>query len=208
MIIPCEAASNSIASILATLRASYPEARCQLEYREPWQLLFATILSAQCTDDRVNLVTKDLYIKYASLEAFANADQRELEQDIRSCGFYHNKAANIIGCAKKLVEDYGGTIPSDIDLLTALPGVGRKTANVLRGNFYNIPSVVVDTHVKRVSARLGLTESSDPEKIEQDLMKVLPENSWIDFNHLAMAHGRKVCKAPVPKCETCPLRNQ
>lgn len=197
---------KNISNIIKILQESYPEARCQLVYEEPWQLLFSTILSAQCTDDRVNIVTKELYKKYTSIGAFAAADQRELEQDIRSCGFYHNKAANIIGCARKLVEEYGGEVPKDIDELTELPGVGRKTANVLRGNYFQIPSVVVDTHVKRVSVRLGLTGSDDPVKIEQDLMKILPEESWIGFNHLAMAHGRKVCKAPTPKCEICPLR--
>ncbi len=202
----CEAEGIDAGLLVQVLRASYPDARCRLNYAEPWQLLFATILSAQCTDDRVNLVTGELFKKYGSLKGFACANQSELEKDIRSCGFYRNKAANIIGCAKRLVEEYGGNVPKDIDHLTALPGVGRKTANVLRGNYHHIPSVVVDTHVKRVSKRLGLTKSDDPVKIEQDLMAVLPKEAWIDFNHLVMEHGRKVCKAPSPKCEACPLR--
>ena len=150
--------------------------KCWLDYGNEWQLLIATILSAQCTDARVNIVTKDLFVKYPDLKAFAEADLKELEQDIRPCGFYHNKAKNIIACSKKLLEDFGGVVPSDIDELTSLPGVGRKTANVIRGNIYDIPSIVVDTHVGRISRKLGLTKNEDPEKVEHDLEKKLPKD--------------------------------
>ena len=177
-----------------------------LEYNTPWQLLFATILSAQCTDDRVNMVTRELYQKYTSVKDFAEADENELMKDIFSTGFYRNKAKNIIACAKVLLEEYGGEVPSDIDLLVKLPGVGRKTANVVRGNIYNEPSIVVDTHVKRVSKLLGLTASDDPVKVEFDLMKVLPKEQWILFNIQVIAHGRKVCIARRPKCSECVLR--
>ena len=177
-----------------------------LHYEEPWQLLFATILSAQCTDDRVNMVTKELFKKYPDVKSFADADLDELMKDIFSTGFYRNKATNIIACAKMLLEKYDGEVPSDIDLLTALPGVGRKTANVVRGNVYNEPSIVVDTHVKRVSKLLGLTENDDPVKVEFELMKVLPKEQWILFNIQAIAHGRKVCIARRPKCAECVLR--
>lgn len=176
---------------------------CYLNHKNAWQLLIATILSAQCTDERVNIVTKDLFKKYRSIKAFANADLKELEQDIKSTGFYHNKAKNIIGCCKMLIEEYGGEVPSDIDKLTSLPGVGRKTANVIRGNIYNIESIVVDTHVKRVSNKLGITKEQDPEKIEFDLMKKIPKDHWILYNLQIIAHGRKVCKAPTPRCEEC-----
>ncbi len=178
-----------------------------LHYEKPWQLLFATILSAQCTDDRVNMVTKDLYQKYPDVRSFAEANLEELMQDIFSTGFYRNKAKNIIACAKVLLEEYNGEVPSDIDLLVKLPGVGRKTANVVRGNIFNEPSIVVDTHVKRVSKLLGLTANDDPEKVEYDLMKVLPKEQWILYNIQVIAHGRKVCIARRPKCRECVLRD-
>lgn len=178
---------------------------CYLNYNTPWQLLIATMLSAQCTDQRVNLVTADLFVKYPDLEAFAKADLKELEKDIYSTGFYKNKAKNIIECANQLLDLYGGELPNDIDKLTALAGVGRKTANVIRGNIYHIPSVVVDTHVKRISKKLGLTKNEEPEKIEQDLMKVLPENQWILYNIQVIAHGRSICTARSPQCDKCPL---
>ena len=155
---------------------------CYLNYETPWQLLIATMLSAQCTDARVNLVTKDLFKKYDTLEKFAGADLQELEQDIRSTGFYHNKAKNIIACTRALLHDHQGEVPRDLDALTALAGVGRKTANVIRGNIYHEPSVVVDTHVKRISRKLGLTKEEDPVKIEFDLMKKLPKDHWILWN--------------------------
>lgn len=181
------------------------EAKCYLDHDSAWQLLIATIMSAQCTDARVNEVTKVLFVKYPSIEAFANADISELEQDIKSVGFYHNKARNIILCCKRLHTEYADTVPESIDELTTLAGVGRKTANVVRGNIYGIPSVVVDTHVKRISKRLGFTESEDPEKIEYDLMKKLPKDHWITYNHQVMAFGRQLCRSQNPKCQECPL---
>ena len=177
--------------------------KCYLNYDTPWQLLVSTIMSAQCTDARVNEVTKTLYEKYDSLESLAAADLEEFEQDIRSIGFYHNKARNIIACAQILVQNYGGQVPSKLEDLVRLPGVGRKTANVIRGNIYNDPSIVVDTHVKRISRRLGLTKEEDPEKIEYDLMKVLPKDHWIIYNMQIITFGRSICTARNPKCSEC-----
>ena len=178
---------------------------CYLNHENPWQLLIAVILSAQCTDARVNIVTEDLFKKYDSLEKFANADLEELEQDIKPTGFYHNKAKNIIACAKRLVYEFGGEVPSSLEELTSLAGVGRKTANVIRGNIYNEPSIVVDTHVKRISRRLGFTKETDPEKIEYELMKVLPKDHWILYNIQIISFGRNICFARSPKCGECPL---
>lgn len=194
-----------VTSVLNTLDQVYGPTKCYLDHQTPWQLLIATILSAQCTDDRVNIVTKDLFIKYPSVKALAQADLGVLEEDIRSTGFYHNKAKNIILCARQLLEKYNGEVPSDIEKLTALAGVGRKTANVIRGNIYNIPSIVVDTHVKRISNLLGLTKSDDPVKIEFALMEILPKDHWISYNTQVIAHGRKICIARRPKCSECPL---
>jgi len=177
-----------------------------LHHETPWQLLFATILSAQCTDDRVNLVTKDLYRKYTSVQDFADADLAELEKDIYSTGFYKNKAKNLKACARALLDRFDGEVPSDIDDLTSLPGVGRKTANVVRGNIYHEPSIVVDTHVKRVSRLLGLTKETDPEKVEYDLMKILPKDQWILYNVQVIAVGRTWCISGRPKCSECILR--
>lgn len=182
------------------------EYKCYLNHETPWQLLIATMLSAQCTDARVNIVTKDLFQKYDSVEKFANANLIELEQDIKSTGFYHNKAKNIILCSRKLLEKYHGEVPREIEELTDLAGVGRKTANVIRGNIYNEPSIVVDTHVKRISKRLGLTKEEDPEKIEYDLMKVLPKDHWILYNIQIITFGRNICFARSPKCEECFLQ--
>lgn len=180
---------------------------CYLDHENAWQLLIAVILSAQCTDARVNIVTKDLFVKYDSLHKFADADLKELEKDIHSTGFYHNKAKNIIGCAKRLIEVYGGEVPSALEDLLTLPGVGRKTANVIRGNIYDDPSIVVDTHVKRISNRLGFTKESDPEKIEYDLMKKLPRDHWILYNIQIIAFGRNICFARSPKCQECFLKD-
>ena len=180
---------------------------CYLNHENPWQLLIAVILSAQCTDARVNIVTKDLFQKYDSLEKFANADLEELEQDIKPTGFYHNKAKNIIACAKRLVYEFGGEVPSSLEDLTSLAGVGRKTANVIRGNIYHEPSIVVDTHVKRISRRLGFTKETDPEKIEYELMKVLPKEHWILYNIQIISFGRNICFARSPKCENCFLQD-
>lgn len=197
-----------IQKILNLLDNEYgTEFRCYLEHDSAWQLLFATILSAQCTDARVNIVTRDLFVKYPNIEAFAKADLKELENDIKPTGFYHNKAKNIIGCAQALIDKYDGTVPSDIDSLTSLPGVGRKTANVIRGNIYGIPSIVVDTHVKRISNKLGVTKETDPVKIEFDLMKKLPKDHWILWNIDLIRLGRTICKAPTPKCEECFLKD-
>lgn len=177
--------------------------RCSLDHENAWQLLIATMLSAQCTDARVNIVTEGLFQKYPSVEAFARADLKELEQDIHSTGFYHNKAKNIIACCKQLLEKHGGEVPSGIEELTALAGVGRKTANVIRGNIFHEPSIVVDTHVKRISKKLGLSKSEDPVKAEQELMKVLPKDHWILYNIQLITFGREICKAPTPRCGEC-----
>lgn len=180
---------------------------CYLNHETPWQLLIAVILSAQCTDARVNIVTKDLFVKYDSLEKFANADLKELEQDIKPTGFFHNKAKNIIACAKRLIEVYGGEVPSKLEDLLTLAGVGRKTANVIRGNIYNQPSIVVDTHVKRISKRLGFTKEDDPEKIEYELMRKLPKDHWILYNIQIISFGRNICFARGPKCQECFLND-
>ncbi len=194
--------------ILAALDAQYgTEYRCYLNHENAWQLLIATMLSAQCTDARVNIVTKDLFQKYRSVEDFAKADLKELEQDIHSTGFYHNKAKNIIACCKQLLERHGGEVPSSIEELTALSGVGRKTANVIRGNIFNEPSIVVDTHVKRISKKLGVSKSDDPVKAEMELMKELPKDHWILWNIHIITFGRTICKAPTPKCEECFLQH-
>ncbi len=190
--------------ILKRLEQEYgTEYRCYLNHETNWQLLIAVILSAQCTDARVNIVTKDLFQKYDTLEKFANADLEELEQDIHSIGFYHNKAKNIIACAKKLVEEFDGEVPSALEDLTSLAGVGRKTANVIRGNIYHEPSIEVDTHVKRISKRLGFTKNDDPLKVEMDLMKALPKDHWILYNIQIITFGRSICIARSPKCENC-----
>lgn len=199
---------KNLQKILNILDEHYgTDARCYLDHDNAWQLLIATILSAQCTDARVNIVTKTLFVKYPSVKAFAEANLKELEKDIHSTGFYHNKAKNIIACCRMLIEKYDGDVPSSLEELTALPGVGRKTANVIRGNIYNEPSIVVDTHVKRVSNKLGLTEETDPVKVEYDLMKKLPEDHWILWNLQIIAHGRSICKAPKPDCENCFLKD-
>ena len=197
---------SDVKEILKILDDSYgTDYRCYLNYDTPWQLLFSTILSAQCTDARVNIVTAELYKKYPTLEAFAGADLAEIEQDIKSTGFYHNKAKNLIACARRLIDDFDGKVPSDIDELTSLPGVGRKTANVIRGNIFGIDSIVVDTHVGRISRRLGLTKKTDPTEVEFELMKVLPQDHWILYNIQIITFGRQICTARSPKCELCPL---
>ncbi len=195
--------------VLQLLAAEYTtEYRCFLNHENAWQLLFATILSAQCTDARVNIVTADLFQKYTCIEDFASADLKELEEDIRPTGFFHNKAKNIIGCAQALISRHGGQVPSTIEELVALPGVGRKTANVIRGNIFHEPSIVVDTHVKRISKKLGFTTSEDPEKIEFELMELLPKEFWILYNIHIIQLGRSICTARSPKCEECFLRGE
>ena len=197
-----------IERILKALDREYgTEYRCYLNHETPWQLLIADIMSAQCTDARVNMVTEDLFKKYDTLEKFAAADLKELEKDIHSTGFYHMKAKNIIACCKDLVGKFGGQVPAAMEELTSLAGVGRKTANVIRGNIYNEPSIVVDTHVKRISRKLGLTKAEDPEKIEYDLMKVLPKDHWILWNIHIITLGRTICIARRPRCGECFLRD-
>ena len=193
--------------ILNALDSEYgTDLRCALEHTDAWELLVATILSAQCTDARVNMVTPALFAKYPTPQDFADADLSELEQDIRSTGFYHNKAKNIKACAAQIVRDHGGKVPSDLESLTALAGVGRKTANVIRGNVYQEPSIVVDTHVKRISRLLGLTDTDDPTKAEFELMDILPKDHWILWNIDIITLGRTICIANRPKCSECFLR--
>ena len=202
-----KAKKERIKAILDAFDAEYgTDYRCYLDHDNAWQLLIATILSAQCTDARVNVVTKNLFRKYTSLEDFAAADIKELENDIRSTGFYHNKAKNIIACARELTERHEGTVPKELEELTALSGVGRKTANVIRGNIYNEPSIVVDTHVKRISRLLGITDTDDPTKAEFELMKLLPEDHWILWNIDVITLGRSICIANRPKCGECFLK--
>lgn len=189
--------------IMMLLRKEYPRIKTALRHENPLQLLVATILSAQCTDERVNKVTPALFKRYRSANDFADARQGELETLIRSTGFFKNKAKNIIGCCRGIVERFGGKVPNKLDDLVTLPGVGRKTANVVLGACWGIPGVVVDTHVKRISNLLGLTKNQDPERIEQDLMKVLPEKDWNNFTMGLILHGRAVCIARRPKCEIC-----
>ena len=197
-----------INQIIERLKQEYgTDYACYLHHENAWQLLIATMLSAQCTDARVNIVTKDLFVKYPDLASFAAADQKELEKDIHSTGFYHNKAKNIIACAKELVEKYDSEVPSDLESLTSLAGVGRKTANVIRGNIFHQPSIVVDTHVKRISKKLGLTREDDPVKVEFELMEVLPEDFWILWNIHIIRLGRTICTARSPRCGECFLRD-
>jgi len=190
--------------ILAALDKYYPtQNKCYLNYTADHELLIATILSAQCTDDRVNLVTKPLFHKYPTLEDFSQVKQPELEKIIKSAGLYRNKAKSIIGASQVLLDIFDGKMPKDINDLLKLPGVGRKTANVIRSHIFNLPSIVVDTHVKRISIRWGFTENTDPTKIEFDLMRILPRNHWIRYNTQVIAHGRSICKAPRAKCSVC-----
>lgn len=190
--------------VIERLESQYgTEYVCYLHHENALQLLIATMLSAQCTDARVNIVTKDLFQKYRTVYDFAAADLKELERDIHSTGFYHNKAKNIIACCNQLIERHGGEVPNDLEALTNLAGVGRKTANVVRGNIFHEPSVVVDTHVKRISKKLGITKSDDPVKAEFELMKALPKDKWILWNIHIIRLGREICKAPNPRCEMC-----
>ncbi len=190
--------------VLTLLKKNYPGARTALDYANPHEILFATILSAQCTDKRVNQVTRELFRKYKTVEDYANAKQEEFEKDIKSTGFYRNKASNIIASAKKILRDFGGRVPDKMDSLLALPGVARKTANIVLWNAYGrIEGIAVDTHVLRVSYRLGLTSNTLPAKVEQDLMKLYPKNEWPHITNLLISHGREVCRAPNPYCSKC-----
>jgi endonuclease-3 len=197
-----------VAAILAGLDAAYPDATCELNYSNAFQLLIATILSAQCTDVRVNQVTQELFKKYKKPGDFAYASPAELEKEIRPTGFFRNKTKSIMGASKGLIEQFGGEVPRTMEEILTLPGVARKTGNVVLGTAYGIASgVVVDTHVIRLSRRLDLTRNDDPKKIEQDLMKVIPESKWIKFSHQLIWHGRRVCAARKPKCAECNLES-
>ena len=199
------AKKERVKQIIAALKEEYPDAKCSLNHSNPFELSVATILSAQCTDKRVNIVTEDLFEKYQTPEDFASADIEVLEEDIRSTGFFRNKAKNIKGFATEIVESYDGDVPQTMKELTKLPGVGRKTANVILGVAYEVPGVVVDTHVKRISRLLGLTKETNPTKIESDLQKLIPRECWVDWAHLIIDHGRAVCIARNPKCGECVL---
>jgi len=199
-------ADNRPTEIIKRLKKEYPDARCSLNYSNPLELLVATILSAQCTDERVNKVTETLFRKYRTAADYASAPLQELEKDIRSTGFYRNKAKSIKGACAKIVEQFGGKVPRSMEELLTLPGVARKTANVVLGNAFGIASgVVVDTHVHRLAGRLGLSDKKQPEKIEEDLMQAFPKKEWILLPHLLIYHGRKVCKARGPLCGSCVL---
>ena len=194
--------------MLALLKQAYPEARCRLVFSTPLELLIATILSAQCTDERVNAVTHSLFRTYRLAADYAAADPEELAQDINPTGFYRQKAANIQRCCATLVQEYDGRVPETMEALVTLAGVGRKTANVILGNALHRPQgIAVDTHVKRVAQRLGLTTATTPDTIERDLVAVVPRNEWTKFSHLLIFHGRACCKARVPRCEVCPLEH-
>ncbi len=194
-------------ALLVRLQQAYPEARCGLDYVNPWQLLVATILSAQCTDKRVNIVTIELFRQLPDPAALAAASQEEVEELIRTTGFFRNKAKNLIRCAEQVLSQHQGRVPERLEELVALAGVGRKTANVVLGNAYNIPGMVVDTHVKRLANRFGWTGSQDPVKIEQQLCKLLRPKDWTQAGHTLIAHGRSCCKAPTPICSSCPVQD-
>jgi endonuclease-3 len=192
--------------LIERLKAAYPDARCSLNYANPLQLLVATVLSAQCTDERVNIVTRSLFQKYRTARDYAEAPPGELEEDIKSTGFYRNKAKALRACGAEIVQRYDGQVPPDMAALVQLPGIGRKTANVILGNAFNIAEgIVVDTHVRRLVGRLGLSPQTDPDKIEQDLVAVVPREDWVAFGHLLILHGRKICAARAPRCSVCPV---
>ena len=196
------------ASVIKAVKAAYPKAGCSLKHRSVWQLMVATILSAQCTDERVNLTTPNLFKAYPTPKAMGVAKQEDVEKLIRSCGFYKNKAKNIIAASKVIAENYKGRVPKTMEELTTLPGVARKTANVVLGTGYGInDGIVVDTHVARLSNRMGLSKNTEPERIEKDLVKIVPREEWTDFSHQLIAHGRAICQARNPKCQDCPLKS-
>ncbi|MGG7164556.1 endonuclease III [Clostridium ihumii] len=191
--------------VLRILSEVYEGATCGLNFNSPFELLISTILSAQCTDERVNLVTKELYKEYNTPEAIVTLSEEELGEKIRSCGFYKNKSKNILGCCKMLLEKYHGEVPKTMEELIELPGVGRKTANVVMANVFGIPAIAVDTHVFRLSNRIGIAKGKDVEEVEQKLMKNIPKKMWSDAHHYLIWHGRKICNARKPKCEECPI---
>jgi len=194
-------------NIISILHLEYPHSKCHLSYQNPLELLIATILSAQCTDERVNQVTKELFKKYKTAQDYANASQEELENAIRSTGFFRNKTKAIMSCCKALVVNYGGEVPTSIEKLTQLDGVGRKTANVVLGNIFGIPGIIVDTHIKRLAGRLGLSHKSDPDKIESDLMSMVPKQEWTYFSNALSDHGRLICQARKPLCLKCKINH-
>ncbi len=198
-------AAERVRKIFPILKKTYPKAKIALKYVNPLELLISTILSAQCTDVRVNMVTKDLFKKYTSTKDWVKADIKQIESDIKSTGFYHNKAVNIKGACTKITEQFDGKIPGTMQELLTLPGVGRKTANVVLGNAFGIPGVVCDTHVIRLSRRLGLSENKDAVKLEFDLAEIVPKKNWLLFSDLLIFHGRNICKARKPDCENCPI---
>lgn len=201
-----EKAQQRVKDIWPILKKTYPEAKCALEHSDPLELLIATILSAQCTDVRVNIVTKTLFKKYRNAKDWVNAPLAQIEQDIKSTGFYRNKALNIKNACKKIADEYNGKVPDNMDSLLTLNGVGRKTANVVLGNAFGIPGIVCDTHVIRLSRRLGLSaNTNEPEKLEFDLMEIVPRGNWVLFSHLLIFHGRTICRAPKPKCPDCAI---
>ena len=205
---PTPGSPEHVQAIIDELRRLYPDARCSLNFSNPLELLVATQLSAQCTDERVNIVTIDLFGKYRSVEDYANISQEELERDIRSTGFYRNKAKNIRTAAQRIVTDFGGEVPRTMAELLSLPGVARKTANVVMGNAFGIvEGIVVDTHVGRLVRRFGWTSNEDPVKVEQDLMKIVPQKDWLDLSHMLIYHGRALCLARKPLCEECALND-
>lgn len=191
--------------ILTSLDRTYPQARCALQFKNPLELLIATILSAQCTDKQVNLVTKTLFKKYKTARDFAEVPLEDLEEDIRPTGFFHNKAKNIQNCCREMIKRFHGKVPRSLEELVALPGIGRKTANVVLGNAFDLPGIVVDTHVGRIAQRLGLTKEKDPVRIEFALMPLIPQERWTLFSHQLIQHGRTLCQARSPKCPACPL---
>lgn len=197
---------KEIASLaIEELEKIYPDIECSLTYSKPYEFMFAARLSAQCTDARVNIVTKTLFVKYPDLQSFADADLEELEQDVKPCGFYHTKAKSLKEMAQKLLDDFGGELPDNMDDLLTLPGIGRKTANLVMGDIYKKPAVVTDTHCIRITGRLGLTENKEPEKVEKDLLKLIPPEVSSHFCHQTVQFGRDICKARSPKCRECPL---
>ncbi len=199
---------EQVQAIIAELRRLYPDAKCSLNFSNPLELLVATQLSAQCTDERVNIVTESLFQKYRSVEDYATVSQEEFEQDIKSTGFYRNKAKNIRAAARRIITDFGGEVPRTMEELLTLPGVARKTANVVLGNAFGIvEGFVVDTHIGRLARRFGWTTNEDPVKVEQDLMKIVPRADWLDLSHLMIYHGRAICQARGPLCEQCTLVN-
>jgi endonuclease-3 len=203
-----KSAKGRVPEIIEVLRREFPESRTALKFETPFQILVATILAAQCTDERVNKVTPGLFRKYPTAAAFASADREELENEIRSTGFFRIKAKSILGAAKKIVEDFGGRVPDTMAELLTLPGVARKTANiVLSAGYGKAEGIAVDTHVRRLAGRLGLSRESDPEKIEGDLMRIVPREDWLDLNSMLVDHGRKTCRARKPDCPACPIRH-